>query len=481
MNPKGIIRSTITRIEESSPLLWAAVVLIGVVVGTQFNHPNKRVLEACAGGIVAVFAFRFHLSVGLSVLVFFLPFPTAMSFGSTNTVFAGLLFIVWLARISLGHEKPPSRTPLDMPIVLLLMAYMTSSYNSRGMSELMAGLVNFASVAGCVLMYYLIVNFVNDERALKRIVVVASISCATVLLTALYELFNPGKVLLPGWILGAEKSQLMYVEKGLRVGGSFGDYELLAEYSAINLPLQIFMAVRAKSISRKIAWLILAAATTIVLHATITRGAFIAFYMSMAYLMLVAREDFDFKKVVAVAILAVIIFVSANSILVQYTKSGSVFARFSTEKTFAGVMPAARAGTWTQSWERSKEHIVIGHGPYFSLREGVTRFSWPHNTYLFQLYITGLFGLSAFLWLLIKLFAGTLKFSSRSLASRSFSKSLLLVMNVQLLIFMIDELKIDFQRNVVYTYYVWFLFGLMVACLKIAQAAKPEGTAEAPS
>ena len=49
-----------------------------------------------------------------------------------------------------------------------------------------------------------------------------------------------------------------------------------------------------------------------------------------------------------------------------------------------------------------------------------------------------------------------------SLASSPFPEALMKVLHVIVIIFLFDQLKIEYLRNSNYTYFIWFLFGLVI-------------------
>ena len=133
-----------------------------------------------------------------------------------------------------------------------------------------------------------------------------------------------------------------------------------------------------------------------------------------------------------------------------------------------GIEPDTRAGLWGPIVERCKEHIFIGHGPFYETSRGLVRYFWPHNGYLYYLFTLGLFGLSVFLVIVYKL----LRMSSRyahPLAHGSFVGLAMSILNVQLVMFLVGQLRTDHQRTVdyLYPYVVWLLFGLIAAASQI--------------
>ena len=83
----------------------------------------------------------------------------------------------------------------------------------------------------------------------------------------------------------------------------------------------------------------------------------------------------------------------------------------------------------------------------------------------------GLFGLISFLWLFLELF----KYSWKGLKlpnSNLFLWGMVAIFQIILVIFLIDEIKIEFlrwpDRN--YQHFIFFLFGLLVAAVNMVRA-----------
>ncbi len=60
--------------------------------------------------------------------------------------------------------------------------------------------------------------------------------------------------------------------------------------------------------------------------------------------------------------------------------------------------------------------------------------------------------------------------SAPSLGSGTYIEGATLLTRVMLFTFMIDQIKIDYLRNTNYSFFVWFLFGLMFAISRVARS-----------
>jgi O-antigen ligase len=135
-------------------------------------------------------------------------------------------------------------------------------------------------------------------------------------------------------------------------------------------------------------------------------------------------------------------------------------------------------GAWEYASENIVEHPIIGHGPYYSIEGGLVARYWPHNVYLYYASIVGILGLGFYLWLLWEMLRAS-RPRAASLGSGTYIEGATLAVRVMLIVFMVDQIKIDYLRNERYSFFVWFLFGLVTAVSHVARreaAAKQLGT-----
>ncbi len=440
------------------------VLTVGVIAAQQFLAPDKRVIQAVAAGLVALLAFRFRAIEGLMLTVLFLPFPKGTSYGSTNVAFVILIFMVWLYRVSTRRAAPPERTRLDIPILALVMAYSVSFYNIDLPEHVPLAWSQFAGFLTYVLLFFMVVNIVKTTEDVKKVMTVQTISCFVLGLFAVYEQGHAGATIVPGWIqLGASEG----LRTGaVRVGSTFLDYELYGEYCVLNLFLQFFLWSRATSTSRRVLLVGMMLLTFFCLFATVTRGALISFLVGSAYLIWLSRKRLNFVRLVLVVSLATAAVAGADFVVSTMTSSGSVLSRLFASRLEKGL-PDSRSVVWRQAFENALDHPLIGHGPYYAARKGVEVQYWPHNVYLFYAYIVGFVGLAIYLWILWEVWRSS-RPRAPSLGSGTFIQGASLLVRIQLFTFIIDQVKIDYLRNNIYSFYVWFLFGLTYAVGRIA-------------
>src|SRR4030095_15296221 len=255
-----------------------------------------------------------------------------------------------------------------------VIPYIVSFYNVEPAVDLGPALTNLFFSLACVGMYYLIVNNVRTDGHLRRVHLFQAISIGTIALFALYELEHPGTVIIPGWIVLGDVGSTAGVNlHDVRIGGPFFDFELLAEFTAINLFLLGFLAWRARSTAARVVLSGLTLTMFFILFATVTRGAVIAFGIGALYLLWTLRHRIRFVPLTIGAGVVVILAQTVNYLVSKYTYSGDLFGRLLDPESprFVSGLSHARAELWTSAFSRMLEHPVIGPGPSYVTQRGV--------------------------------------------------------------------------------------------------------------
>jgi O-antigen ligase len=445
------------------------VVITGMLLGLQIMEPNKRVLAVMAAVAVFAVAWRANMVMGIGFLLLALPFPRSTTFGTTNLAFILILLVIWLLRMSQRLAPLPQRTPVDIPITGLVIAYIVSFYNVDP-KHLHVALANFVAFLAAVLLFYLIVNNVRTSSDLRRLHVFQLVSITSVLLLGLWELTHPGQVFIPGWIdFGSSEFRrgLGMSLHDVRIGGPFFDYELLCEYCGLTILLLMFLLAQAKSPSRKTVVALLLGVTVLCLFATVTRGGFVAAALGIGYLLWHIRRRVNLVPAMIVGVASIAFLAALNWYVAEHTSAGDLLHRMQNTK-FIGWMPETRAKTWPLAVERMMRHPIIGHGPHYDVQHGREVWYWPHNLYLYLGNLVGIVGLGFFLWMMWTLWRISRPQIDR-LGDPDYARAFLLVGHVQLLTFLIDEIKIEYLRNPIYLFQVWVMFASIVAAYQIAK------------
>jgi O-antigen ligase len=257
----------------------------------------------------------------------------------------------------------------------------------------------------------------------------------------------------------------------------FHDYELLSEFCALTLLMVWFMLVRARTPGKRTVYAALLGLNGFVLFTTVTRGAIFALAVAIPFFLFLVRRRLSFVPFVIASVLSVLGAIGMNFYVANFTRSGDMFSRLFQTHLVGGWMPDDRAETWQNAWGRALAHPLIGSGPSFADLPGF-HFWWPHNVYLYYANIIGFPGLMFFLLLLLIAFRIT-RPRTDDLQDPDYAKAYLLVCHVQIVVFMVNEVKIDYLRNNIYLFPVWVMFAMWAATAMVADSNAAEARARA--
>jgi O-antigen ligase len=194
----------------------------------------------------------------------------------------------------------------------------------------------------------------------------------------------------------------------------------------------------------------------------------------MIYLVWLSRRRINFVRLVTFGFLAIGILGVSDFVVSRYTRTGSVFERLVGTELEGGIVPETRAGVWKQASENVMDHPIVGHGPFYAAERGLETLYWPHSLYLYYAYIVGFVGLAFFLWILAVLWKAT-RPRAPSPGSGTYVQGATVIFRAMLFMFIVDQIKIEYLRNERYSFYIWFMFGLMIAIDRVAKREASEG------
>ncbi|MBN1884448.1 MAG: O-antigen ligase family protein [Candidatus Krumholzibacteriota bacterium] len=460
----------------------SAIVLgMGILVGSQIASPAKRVIEAIVGVVVVLVLWNFSTIGALWFLVVMYPFPFAISLGTSNFVFTIVIFLIHMIRVSAGQERFFLDKRVAAPVLFLVGTYILSLYNVLGVQPMLlqrSALLHTGNFIAAALFFFMIISFVDNEKALERTVKFMVVCSTLVVIFTVVEMLYPGRTLIPFWLYTRHRAQL--IMRDIRMGGPFHDFELVAEFFAINILILLFMVVRARRMLWRGLYLFLLVSNLAMMLATITRGAFISLFIGLAYLTILSRRDLDIVRFVGIAAGFALLIVILETFVSQYTTSGSLFERLLKTTFERGVVPTNRMAAWSGAIERGMEHPFIGKGPGWDFASGLDKGLWPHNVYLFYFNITGIVGLAAFLFFLWRIFRMTTPAIHASIVTASFPVAFLKILHVCFVLFAVDQLKIEYLRNEKYVFFIWLLFAMIAATSNIVRKQERERNRSAP-
>lgn len=461
----------------------AALVAIGAYIAAQQAiSPQRRAVKlAVALGLLALM-FRFEVVSSLYLFTLLFPFPSGISIGSTNLVLMTVIPMVWAVRATSNRVPIFHSTPVDRAIGLLMLAYVLSFFNVDDPRLVVKGVQVVWLQLACLAYFYLIVRFVDDERKLDRLLMTACIAVGFVMFTAITEMFFPGKVIIPGWI-GLPRipgqGRLGARIVGLRIGGAVGSHSLLSDMGTMFLGVMIYLAVRSRNAIPALFWWLVSLMTFVAMLGSANRGAFVAGVVGLAEAVRLFRRQLGGARLALIIVGVSVVFFVSESLVEKHTYAASLTERL-LHTRFEGVVPENRTMTWAPALKGSLDHFFIGHGPYYDTGKGLEFRYWPHNAYIFYLYTIGFVGLAAFLWVVYTVWRQGDAHALPGVDGTPLG-DVIKLLRVALVIFLVAQLRTDHQRDDIYPFVAWLVFGTTVAAGRIARARAggPGGATEA--
>lgn len=460
----------------------AALVAMGAFFAAQQAvSPNQRTIKGLVilGLMALMFRFDMVYSVYLFALLF--VFPSGISFGSSNSVLMTIIPMIWAVRATSARVPVLRRTPVDLAIGAFLFAHVVALFNVTDPHILTECVVVLWRQLSACAFFYCIYMFVNDETRLFRFGKFVCVAGTLVMLTAVTELFFPGREIIPGWIGLTKKlgeGLLHYRVEGIRVGGSFESHGMLADFGTQLILFMVYYAILAKNPMEKTFWFLSIGTTFIAILATANRGATSGLVLGLILALVYFRRRLGGARIALIAISATVGLLVIDQVLSEKTIAVSVIDRF-THTKFEGIVPENRTMTWGPTLQEALKKPFFGHGPYFDTGLGLTKRMWPHNGYLYYFYTLGLFGVLTFLWVIAKVHRESKMWRARGIRDTRLG-TFMAIAQIWLFVLLLEQLRTDHQRDDIYPYIVWMCFGVIVTGAAIARRKLAAVGAQSP-
>lgn len=314
--------------------------------------------------------------------------------GVTLTLYQALaallaVVLVWRWRT---HRLVPAASPLDVPVVAFLLFALASVPAAVATKP---ALVAWVSLASSAFLLFAVVEIVDTPAKARLVVWAVLLTAAGLGVLGVAERFH---------IFAVQGSFLVKWGTGVRARTTFGDPNIFGtfEMAALALGIPVVLAER-----RWLGRLVGAAAVFAALGglwSTYSRGAWLAFLIALAVLLVVVRMPAALRlALVTVAVLgvmlAVTVVIDADWIQRNVIDVG---------QNVSAMSRVYMARSALQMWLDHPLGVGLGNYPrvYPLYRTAFVRASLveSHTAYLTLLAETGLLGLGAFLWVLWRFF-----------------------------------------------------------------------------
>lgn len=421
--------------------------------------------------LVAVFilgALVFSLSYALSerlivgVLIVMIPFQIIDSrFGSLNMVLTYLVGLALLQRRRIGVF------PL-MPVVMAILLVYLLSTSLALRATWFDHATYILSIGSGFFLFYIAYNFVlrsGDVRYLFKLLVAMNILVILycgIQLTVGFDQFA---------VLGVQEWSFAENRWDYRLVGPFGAPGVNAGYFVLQMLVLAYLVLISGFPMRK--WILygVMASNFGLLLATGSRGGFLTLLVSIPLFLFFFRRELRFTKIVNAVVVGAVVGTAMAFVIINFTQFNVIFDRLG-ETVIEGGVPDTRQKSFEITLERIPDAPVLGHGPRLRLIDEINRRipgyasmpAYPHNLVLFLLYTVGAAGLLAYGVFFFQLGRRFLRAQKYKGADRFDSLSARLGL-LLLIVFLIDELKIEFLRaNLTdIQHYLFVLWGTLLA------------------
>lgn len=470
------------------PVVWILLAaLVGFYLGLTATGVGERYgkLIIAVAFLFAVFRYPPHVGIGLMLILY--TTPARIWIGDTNFIFTIFLLISWLMRVAMRTEPRPRRTYLDWAILAYVAVHVLSLVNIETSQAMEKSMLALRHLFIPIVFYYLIVNVGRTERRLMLFAEMFTLSMVFAFITAFAERFFPTVKFLPNWLLTTFGSQDIFAPGEIakeRVGGLFS-HAMLGDATAITFILQVYLATRYKGrpFARAYHWL-LALVSLYVISLTRNRGSLLVLMAGSMYFLWIFSKEFKWRRAFAGLIIGTGLLFFGEVTLARFTGDIGLLGRLASTYFQRGI-PDTRIGVWTGIWRYLVEKPILGHGPYFSLRAGALglQVRWPHNTFLFYWFTTGLIGVIVFAILVFRVLRHTWVGRGLDIGRISRAQGLTAVFHIAAVQFMLGQLRSDHQRGDVFVFLMWIVFAMGIAARQVwddSRRASAANSVEAP-
>lgn len=303
----------------------------------------------------------------------------------------------WIARRSFGEKESIStQTDITAPALVYLLAMLLSAFQA---TEMWYSITELFLHAQLFLMYFFLINHAKDWSSVRLLSTTLVICLLLESLVMLAQYFTGLEVSALGISTNANGTDIESAT--LRAAGTFSGANSAGTFLATTLAIT-FAACLANNrlINSKLAFITLLIGTA-ALTTTLSRSALSAFGLSLLIIILqAARRRLGLRASLMLLILAALLLVGFSTQLTErFTDSGqqSAEARVLHAKLAFNILDdymftgVGLNNTW----------FVVAQGDYLPFEMIGRRFTRIHNKYLGIWVESGLFGLLAFVWLLL--------------------------------------------------------------------------------
>ncbi len=402
-------------------------------------------------------------------LILIIPFQIISSrYGSLN------IYLVYLVAFVFFLKGRLQKFPLIGFVGAIVLAYAISLSQTHPVTR-GDHLLYLFFIGSNFLLFYVVYNYyreVRDPRGFLYLLLALNVLILLYSVAQLIVGLNPNSPLFSGEI------GLKPPRADGRLSGPFGTVGLTAEYFVIAVFVIGFMLVTMKFGNKvKMFLVLLLLGNFAMLIATGNRGGIFTLVIAGVFFLFLFRKEMGVRGILISLGTVFFAFAFAASIIINYTDFNLLFDRLAETEIDEEGLPDTRSNTWPAAWARIQERPIVGQGPQLQLVDEIygkpgapPRQSWPHSLYLTLLDSIGIVGFVAYMAFLLRLLQRYYSHRNNFCGDPTASGLPRLAI-VVMLIFFVDQIKIEFLRSEA-TEYQHFLFMLWGSLLALTEGVR---------
>ncbi|MDI6892711.1 MAG: O-antigen ligase family protein [Actinomycetota bacterium] len=392
------------------PPLVLLILLIGVTVGFLASRATVVVIILVFGVASLMLVSKNH-EWGLLLMAFFLPFQRLLTLevaGYTLQVAQAMViitFLIWFLNMLEREEVKLVKTPLNVPLLIFLLANLVSIWNAINVTRAIA---IFMWATFSVMVYFLLVNTVRNEEILKKVIKVLIISGVSTSIFGIYQ-FIGSYLGLPTFLRDVYGPTGWYLT---RIHSTALEPLHFASYLLVVIPVTAALyQSRSAIFSRSLLFFGLVI-MGIAMLMTIARGGYVGLVLAVFVIFLLSKRNAQTrgggKKILVALICGAVIL----AIVVALLAPGML------RETIVGGTAVRAGSSFTRmllikdAWGMLESHPLLGigvgnFGPYYNRfykipSTAVADFRTVNNVPMEILTETGIFGFLALAWVLLR-------------------------------------------------------------------------------
>jgi hypothetical protein len=396
----------------------------------------------------------------VSALIVLTPFQLISTrYGSLNMILIYVIFTAYIIKRNVRYF------PFVVSFSIIIFSYFLSITQSQK-SILIYNFLYIFSIIANFLVFFIVYNYFKKHKDVDlffKCFIIMNLLVSIYCYLSFIPAFN--KLTLMGMDVS-----VINENRSDRMTGPFRSVGLASEYFAMSIIMMWYLALNKEWNKYKLLLYILMGANFGFIVATGNRGGFLVLLGGVVLFWIMFRKSFSITRMFIFSMVGMLFFGVGSMLVIKYTKYNVLFDRLA-NTTIEGGIPDSRSGPWPLAWENIQRKPIFGHRPrlgipqaMLSRDQSIPAMGYPHNLYLHILLTTGSVGLMAFMLFFLLISIRLLR-TGRYPVNDPFRDNLYRLGLIMLIMFLVDQLKIEFLRFHINHYQNWIfiLFGSFIA------------------